>query len=301
MEPNHGLRGEEVRESDRTPERELPEPASGRTPSPGNAPDLKRGWRERLAPRWVRQPFWIKVAILGSAMSVTVFLVVFAIGKLRAPKPVLLTSRLAPGPMSLRPRGPVRTVPQTPVDVAGIRSAGGPSLRNSLPPPASPPPSLGPTSSPALQPLSSAPSQTAPPSPEILERQMGAVVVEVAGIEEAVRRLEAENTALLKGQEWIERAMSRGLPSRAGSAEPDGSSRSAPLSDDRPVSSQPSSPPVLAGWRVIGVSGTGAVLVDPSGQDHLVRKGRELLGVAVTGIDPETGAVAFSDGEVLKP
>ena len=130
---------------------------------------------------------------------------------------------------------------------------------------------------------------------------MGAVVVEVAGIEEAVRRLEAENTALLKGQEWIERAMSRGLPSREGQSARDRSQTSAPLADDRTGSPSPSSPPVLAGWRVIGVSGTGAVLVDPSGQDHLVRKGRELLGVAVTGIDPETGAVAFSDGEVLKP
>ena len=74
-----------------------------------------------------------------------------------------------------------------------------------------------------------------------------------------------------------------------------------PLADDRPAASQPPSSPILSGWRVIGVSGTGAVLVDPSGQDHLVRKGRELLGVVVTGINPETGAVAFSDGEVLKP
>ena len=64
---------------------------------------------------------------------------------------------------------------------------------------------------------------------------------------------------------------------------------------------RPPSPPALLGWRVIGVSGTGAVLVDPSGQDHLVRKGREIQGVSVTGIDPKTGAVAFSDGEVLKP
>ena len=130
---------------------------------------------------------------------------------------------------------------------------------------------------------------------------MGAVVVEVAGLSEAVRRLEAENAALLKGQEWIERTMGRGLPSREGQSARERSQTSAPLADDRPGSPSPSSPPVLAGWRVIGVSGTGAVLVDPSGQDHLVRKGRELRGVAVTGIDPETGAVAFSDGEVLKP
>ena len=135
----------------------------------------------------------------------------------------------------------------------------------------------------------------------MLDRQIGAMVVEIAGLSEAVRTLSAENTALLKGQEWIERTMARGLPSQERQAAQDRSQNSAPLSDDRPAASQPSSSPVLTGWRVIGVSGTGAVLVDPSGQDHLVRKGRELLGIAVTGIDPETGAVAFSDGEVLKP
>lgn len=250
---------------------------------------------------WARQPWGTKAALLAGGIGATVFLAVFAIGRLHTSPPPSLNSLTVPGPMGFRPRGTVRTVPQTPVDVAGIRSAGGPALRNSSPPPASSPSSLGQPSSPALQPLSSAPSQAAPPSPEILERQMGAVLVEVAGIEEAVRRLEAENTALLKGQAWIERAMSRGLPSREGQAAQDKSQTSAPLTDDRPAGSSPSSPPVLAGWRVIGVSGTGAVLVDPSGQDHLVRKGREIQGIAVTGIDPETGAVAFSDGEVLKP
>ena len=130
---------------------------------------------------------------------------------------------------------------------------------------------------------------------------MGALTVEVATLSEAVRRLEAENTALLKGQEWIERTMSRDLTLRKDAGGPDRSQTSAPLTDDRPAASQPTSSPVLSGWRVIGVSGSGAVLVDPSGQDHLVRKGRDLLGVAVTGIDPETGAVAFSDGEVLRP
>ena len=304
MEPRHGLRGEEERDSDRTPEREPADPASGRTPYPGNAPDLKRGWRERLAPWWVRQPFWIKVVILGSTMSVTVFLVVFAVGKLRAPKPVLLSNPLTPGPMGFRPRGPVRTVPPAPVDVAGIRSAGVPGIRNSPPPPASPPSSSGQTSSPALQTLSSAPSQAAPPTPEILERQMGAVVVEVAGLSEAVGRLDAENIALLRGQEWIEREMSGGSRSRNAGTPHDRRSNSAPMADDRPApSASPSatSPPVLTGWRVIGVSGTGAVLVDPAGTDHLVRKGREVQGVQVTGIDPETGVVAFSDGEILKP
>ena len=130
---------------------------------------------------------------------------------------------------------------------------------------------------------------------------MGALTVEVASLSEAVRRLEAENTALLRGQEWMERTMSRNLTPRKDAGDPVRSQSSAPLTDDRPAASQPPSSPILSGWRVIGVSGTGAVLVDPSGQDHLVRKGRDLLGVAVTGIDPETGAVEFSDGEVLKP
>ena len=300
MEPSHGLRGEKMRDSERTPEREPAEPASGRTPCPGNARDLKRGWRERLAPWWVRQPFWIKVVILGSTMSVTVFLVVFAIGKLRAPKPVLLSNPLTPGPMGFRPRGPVRTVPPAPVDVAGIRSAGVPGIRN-LPSLPSSPSSPGLTTSPSSP---NAPSQAAPPTPEILERQMGAVVVEVAGLSEAVRRLDAENVALLRGQEWIEREMSGGSRSRNAGTPHDRRSNSAPMADDRPAtSSSPSaaSPPVLTGWRVIGVSGTGAVLVDPAGIDHLVRKGREIQGIAVTGIDSETGAVAFSDGEILKP
>ena len=268
-----------------------PPALSKKTPSLG-----KRGllW-------WARQSFGIRAGLVAGGIGGAIFLAVFAVGRLHTSPPPALSGLPVPGPMGFRPRGPVRSVPQTPVDVAGIRSAGGPSLRNSSPPLPSPPSSLGQISAPALQPLSSAPSPAAPPSPEILERQMGAVVVEVAGIEEAVRRLEAENTALLKGQEWIERAMSRGLPAREGRSRRNRSSDSAPLSDDRTGSPSPSSPPVLAGWRVIGVSGTGAVLVDPSGQDHLVRKGRELRGVAVTGIDPETGAVAFSDGEVLKP
>ena len=266
-----------------------------------NLPEKTGSLRRRIGSWWARQPWGTKAALLAGGIGGAVFLAVLAIGKLHTSPPPALSGLPVPGPMGFRPRGPVRTVPQTPVDVAGIRSAGGPALRNSSPPPPSPPSSLGQTSVPSLQPLSSAPSPTAPPSPEILGRQMGAVVVEVAGLSEAVQRLEAENAALLKGQEWIERAMSRGLPSREGQSARERSQTSAPLADDRTGSPSPSSPPVLAGWRVIGVSGTGAVLVDPSGRDHLVRKGRELLGVAVTGIDPETGAVAFSDGEVLKP
>ena len=248
---------------------------------------------------WARQSFGIRAALLAGGIGGAVFLAVLASGRLHTSPPPALNGLPIPGPMGFRPRGPVRTVPQTPVDVAGIRSAGGPDLRDAPSLPSSP--SSPGLISPPLQTLSSAPSQAAPPSPEILERQMGAVVVEVAGLSEAVRRLEAENAALLKGQEWIERTMGRGLPSREGRSGRNRSSDSAPLSDDRTGSPSPSSPPILAGWRVIGVSGTGAVLVDPSGQDHLVRKGQELLGVAVTGIDPETGAVAFSDGEVLKP
>lgn len=305
MEPNHGLREEEMRDSDRTPEREPTEPASRRTPYPGNAQDLKTGWRERLAPWWVRQPFWIKVVIIGSTMSVTVFLVVFAIGKLRAPKPVLLSNPLAPGSMSLRPRVPIRSLPPAPVDVAGIASAGGPGFRT--PGPASPSvPSPARYVSPSPQGFTPPQPTTelASPAPYALWRQMGAVAVDVARLKEAIQRLDAENVALLRGQEWIEREMSRGSRSRNAETPHDRRSNSAPMADDRPAtSSSPSaaSPPVLTGWRVIGVSGTGAVLVDPAGNDHLVRKGREVQGVQVTGIDPETGAVTFSDGEILKP
>lgn len=307
MELNHGLRGEEMRDSEGTPEREPTEPASGRTPYPENAQDLKKGWRKRLAPCWVRQPFWIKVVIFGSTMSVTVFLVVFAIGKFRAPRPVLLTSRLAPGPMSLRPRVPIRSLPLASVDVAGIASAGGPGFRT--PVAASPSvPSPGPNVSPSPQGLLTPPQPTtelaSPAASDALWRQMGAVAVDVARLNQAIQRLDAENVALLRGQEWIEREMSRGSRSRVAATPHDRRSNSAPMEDDRSAtSSSPSgaSSPILTGWRVIGVSGTGAVLVDPAGNDHLVRKGREVQGVQVTGIDPETGAVAFSDGEILKP
>ena len=271
-------------DQDRRPERSSGESdPQGRSDPPAlskKTPSLgKRGllW-------WARQSFGIRAALLAGGIGGAVFLAVLAIGRLHTSPPPALSGL---------------PVPQTPVDVAGIRSAGGPALRDAPSLPSSP--SSPGLISPPLQTLSTAPSPAAPPSPETLERQMGAVVVEVAGLSEAVQRLEAENAALLKGQEWIERTMGRGLPSREGQSARERSQTSAPLADDRTGSPSPSSPPVLAGWRVIGVSGTGAVLVDPSGQDHLVRKGRELLGVAVTGIDPETGAVAFSDGEVLKP
>ncbi len=300
MEPSHGLRGEEVRDSARTPEREPADPASGKTPYPGNAPDLKRGWRERLVPWWVHQPLWVKVGILGGGMGVTVFLVVFVTGKFRAPKPVLLSNTLTPGPMSLRPRVPIRSLPPAPVNVAGIASAGGHGFQ----PPAA---SSARYVSPSPQGLLTPPQPTtelASPAPDALWRQMGAVAVDVARLSEAVRRLDAENVALLRGQEWIEREMSRGSRSRDAATPHDRRSNSTPMADDRPANSaSPStaSSPALTGWRVIGVSGTGAVLVDPAGNDHLVRKGREVMGVQVTGIDPETGVVDFSDGELLKP
>jgi len=299
MEPSHDLRGEERMEPDRTPERDFPEAASERTPDPGNAQNSKTGGRERLTSLWARQPLWIKVGILGGGMGVTVFLVVFAIGKLRAPKPVLLSSRFAPGPMSLRPGVLIRPTSPAPVNVAGIEAAGGPGFRT-------------PASSSALNVSPSPPSLPARPvtaegtllSPEILWRQMGAVAVDVALLSEAIQRLDAENTALLKGQEWIEREISRRIRSQNAETSRDQPSNSAPLADDQPsgvAPARPSGPPALSGWRVIGVSGNGAVLVDPSGSDHLVRKGRTVQGVQVTGIDPETGVVAFSDGEVLRP
>ena len=175
---------------DRTPEMESPES------DPGSVQDLKTGGKERLDLWWDRQLLGVKVLILGVGMSIPVFLVVLAIGDLRAPKPSLLSSLPPPVTMLPCPRLPHRP------------------------------------------PLHSGPYG--------------------------------------------------GHPVRQGRTPGTGIRR-------------PPSPPALLGWRVIGVSGTGAVLVDPSGQDHLVRKGREIQGVSVTGIDPKTGAVAFSDGEVLKP
>ena len=181
---------------DQTLERESQEADPERIPHPESAQDLKTGGRERLALWWDRQLLGVKVPILGVGMSVPVFLVVLAIGDLRAPRPTMMSPGPSPGPMSTRPR--VLYLP----------------------------------------PLHSNPH--------------------------------------------------KGRPGRLGQTPGTGGRRT-------------TSPPALSGWRVIGVSGTGAVLVDPQGLDHLVRKGREIQGVSVTGIDQETGAVAFSDGEVLKP
>ena len=299
-EKKYRQREEDAMTQDRTPERDSLESASERTPNTGIAPDQKRGGRERLAVWWARQPLWVKVGILGGGMGVTVFLVVFAIGKFRAPRPVLLSSHLAPGPMSLRPRVPIRSHFPTPVNVAGIEAAGGTGFRT---PASSSAPFPARTVSPSPQglPAPPSPSESTSLPPEVLWRQMGAVAVDVARLNQAIQRLDAENVALLRGQEWIEREMSKGSRSQDERA-PRGSS--APLADDQPTATPApadQSPSILRGWRVIGVAGNGAVLVDTSGQDHLVRKGRTVQGVQVTGIDPETGEVTFSDGEVLKP
>jgi hypothetical protein len=260
-------------------------------------PEKPGSFRKKAVLWWSRQSFGIKTAVFGGGLGALVFLAVFSARALRTPPSPSLNSLPVPGPMALRPRVPVRTIAPAPVDVEGIRAAGSPEVRTVSPSGGSSPGS-------SSAPLTSSPSPPFAPTPENLWHQMGAVTVEIAGLSEAVQRLEAEEMALLKGQEWIERTMSRESPSRSPRADTAPTGSSAPLADDRPAaSSSPSggSSPVLMGWRVIGVSGTGAVLVDPSGVDHLVRKGREVRGVAVTGIDPETGAVAFSDGEILRP
>lgn len=280
--------------------RDFPEEPTKKTDGQKTGQESTLRWLEQVYFWWSKQPFGIKAAILSVGIGGSVFLTVFTIGRLHTSPSPALSVLSNPGQIGIRSRSPIRSISASPSNVAGIQAAGEPALRNFQPPPSSPPASLGQTSSPSSQTLYSFPSQSTPSSAGILDRQMGAIVVEIASLSEAVRTLSAENAALLKGQEWIERTMSRGRSLREGQRAQDRSQNSTPLADDRPTGSSSSSP-VLGGWRVIGVSGTGAVLVDPSGQDHLVRKGRELQGVAVTGIDPETGAVAFSDGEVLRP
>ena len=258
-------------------------------------PEKPGSLRKKAVFWWSRQSFGIKTAVFGGGLVALVFLAVFSARTLRTPHSPSLNSLPVPGPVALRPRVPVRTLAPAPVDVGGIRAAGIPEVRTVSP-------SGGASPGSPSAPSSSSPSPPLTATPENLWRQMGAITVEIAGLSEAVQRLEAENAALLKGQEWIERTMSReGRSSPENRAGQNRSQNSAPLADDRPASSSSPPSPVLTGWRVIGVSGTGAVLVDPAGNDHLVRKGREVLGVQVTGIDPETGVVAFSDGELLKP
>jgi len=55
------------------------------------------------------------------------------------------------------------------------------------------------------------------------------------------------------------------------------------------------------GWRVLGASGEGAVLIDSQGTTHFVNKGANIGKIRVVSIDPDTGFVAFSDGEMVKP
>ncbi len=281
-------------------DREFPQQVGKNAVDPMTGQRSKTPWRNKVRSWWANQPRGIKGTLLVGGIGASVFLTAFTFEKLHTPPSPSLTALPVPGPVGLRSRNLVRTFSPAPVNVSGIRSAGEPALRNA---PLSSPPGSDQSLSPTPNPPDTRASayQYESPSPELFGRQMGALTVEVASLSEAVRRLEAENTALLRGQEWIERTMSRSFSPRKDAGDPARSQSSAPLTDDRPAALQPPSSPVLSGWRVIGVSGTGAVLVDPSGQDHLVRKGRDLLGVAVTGIDPETGAVAFSDGEVLKP
>lgn len=59
--------------------------------------------------------------------------------------------------------------------------------------------------------------------------------------------------------------------------------------------------PVFQGWRVLGASGSGAILVEPSGSTHYVQVNGTLAGQRVVSIDSDAGYVKFANGEVLKP
>ena len=75
----------------------------------------------------------------------------------------------------------------------------------------------------------------------------------------------------------------------------------APMQSYDQAVSPPRPAAVFSGWHVLGASGNGAVLMDPQESTHLVVKGTSIGPVRVTSIDPDTGYVAFSNGEVLKP
>ena len=66
-------------------------------------------------------------------------------------------------------------------------------------------------------------------------------------------------------------------------------------------STEPQNVPVFQGWRVLGASGNGAVVIDPQGATHYVAVGMALSGIRVVSIDPDTGYVKFANSEVLKP
>lgn len=252
------------------------------------------GWKERLVSGWTRKPIWTKGLIAGSGTGVAIFAVFFVVGEIHhPPAPHQRPSGMFPGPIRIQPTVPVRSALPGQANVAGIVSAGAPGIPSPGGSGAPPPPGMP---GPAPAPEGSA----VPVSPELLWRQVGAVAVAVARLSETVQALSAEEGALLRGQEWMMKEMTRMAPEKAQNTGTAGGT-SSPLTDDRTATPAAPAQPELSGWRVIGVSGNGAVLMDPAGTDHLVRKDSVLKGRTVVSIDPESGHVRLSDGEVLAP
>ena len=223
-------------------DREFPRQVDKMVADPMTGQRSKNPWRSRVGSWWTNQPLGIKGTLLVGGISTSVFLTVFTFEKLHTPHPPSLTALPVPGPVGLHSRTPIRPLSPISVNVSGIRSAGEPTLRTA--PLSSPPGSDQSLSSTPNSPDTRVPAyQYESPSPELFGRQMGALTVEVASLSEAVRRLEAENTALLKGQEWIERTMSRSFPSRKDAGDPARAQSSAPWrTTGRPLRNLPPLP-----------------------------------------------------------
>lgn len=115
---------------------------------------------------------------------------------------------------------------------------------------------------------------------------------QIGGLEEKVTRLEKNETGL-------NRKISTVCVYPKGGGRAHGAP---PMQEymDSNTGRQANSAPVFGGWRVIGASGNGAVLMDTEGRTHFVTKGSPLDGQRVDSIDTDVGVVKFSNGEMVR-
>lgn len=112
---------------------------------------------------------------------------------------------------------------------------------------------------------------------------------QVSGLADKVSRLERHETSL-------NRKISTVCVYPKGGGRAHGSPPMQEYMDSR----QAENVPLFKGWRVIGASGNGAVLMDTEGRTHFVTQGSPLNGQRVDSIDTDVGVVKFSNGEMVR-
>lgn len=113
---------------------------------------------------------------------------------------------------------------------------------------------------------------------------------QINGLEEKVNRLEKIETSLNRKISTV-------------CVYPKGGGRvhgAPPMQEYMEPNRQADNVPVFKGWRVIGASGNGAVLMDTEGRTHFVTQGAPLDGQRVDSIDTDVGVVKFSNGEMVR-